>query len=69
MQLFVVEKQMRAVPVVAGKTGTDDDHWLQLETIGTVEAESPEDALVKAKQLKEFRYGKGLGRHPIVSPL
>ena len=67
--IFEIIQQQRMLHL-SGKPNTPEaDYASNLETIGTIEAESPEAAIAAAKTLKEFRYGKGLGKYPIVQEI
>lgn len=66
---FEIIQQQRMLHL-SGKPNTPEAEYASnLETIGTIEAATAEDAITQAKTLKEFRYGRGLGKYPIVQEI
>lgn len=66
---FEVIQQQRMI-LLSGKANTPAAEYASnLETIGQIEAVTVEEAMTAAKTLKEFRYGRGLAKFPILQEI
>lgn len=72
--LFSLFRQNRPIPLTPEgedpkKNPKEALHELNIEWIGSIEAESAESAIVAAKRLDEFRLSRGLARFPILEEI
>jgi len=56
--------------LINGKPNTPEAEYASnLETIGAIEADTVEEAMAAARTRKEFRYGRGLAKFPILQEI
>lgn len=66
---FEVIQQQRML-LLSGKPNTPEAEYASnLETIGSIEAATVDEAMAAARTLKEFRYGRGLAKFPILEEI